>query len=98
MSSTAILFGLDKIYSWVTKISFWVTIIIAVSQFLGLLPYNLTLVKKHKIIPYIQQFPTQKVRLGLDTIEEVKRGEIDTVNWDIFNNGKLVSRFDGLYP
>ena len=46
----------------------------------------------------MQQFPTQKVRLGLDTIEEVKRGEIDTVNWEIYNNGKLVSRFDGLYP
>lgn len=85
-----------KVYPWLTGFTFWIVSIIGVCQYFDWTPY--AIVKKYKITPYIQQFAAQKVRLGLDTIAEVKRDEINSVNWEIYNDGNLIHSFKDLFP
>lgn len=86
--------------SYIAPSWLWLGILYYFVQFIGYAPYNIRFEKVTKITPFIQQFPGQKIRLGVDPQNETDRKDINDVVWEIYKDGKRIDmpNLNGFFP
>lgn len=75
------------------------TIIWGLLSYFDLMPfYQVKLFKINSITPTISLFPSQKIRLNFDSHQAIARVDINSANWQLLKDNKILFEEEGLEP
>lgn len=74
-------------------------VIWGILSYFDLMPfYQIKLFKINSLTPTISLFPGQKIRLNFDSHQTIARGDINSANWQLLQDNKVLFEEKGLEP